>query len=162
MNRDIIIIKRCIRNKTQKGITRSAVPLPCLLDVVKLQRVAGQRPQQRMKSCRMGGNSVWPSICPSVPPPYKGSEGQPEGGGWTDGWMDWQNFSPFYRTCPLLGPLPCYPLRFQHIKEAGQGYCWPHDAFWSFICQVVAAQNLPNNSFSASLGLIHVKGGKVP
>ena len=49
---------------------RSAVPLPCLFDVVKSQNVAGQRPQQGTKSCRMGRNSVrtyvrppsgWPS-----------------------------------------------------------------------------------------------------
>ena len=48
-----------------KGIMRSAVPLPCFFDEMKLQRVAGQQPQQGTKSCRMGRNSVCPSIRPS-------------------------------------------------------------------------------------------------
>ena len=34
---------------------------------------------------------------------------------------------------PLSGPLPCYLLQLHHIKEAGQGYCGPHDAFRRFI-----------------------------
>ena len=55
-------------NKTPKGIMRSAVPLPCFVDVVKLQRVAGQRPRQGTKSCRMGKNSVRPSVRPYVRP----------------------------------------------------------------------------------------------
>ena len=46
------------KNKTPKGIMRSAVPLPCLFDVVKSQNVAGQRPRQGTKSCRMGRKSV--------------------------------------------------------------------------------------------------------
>ena len=50
-----------IENKTPKGIMRSAVPLPCLFDVVKSQNVAGQRPRQGTKSCRIGRNSVHPS-----------------------------------------------------------------------------------------------------
>ena len=32
-------------NQLQKGIMRSAVPLPRFFDVVKSQKVAGQRPQ---------------------------------------------------------------------------------------------------------------------
>ena len=55
-----------ISNKTPKGIMRSAVPLPCLFDVVKSQNLAGQRPRQGTKSCRMGRNSVRPSVLPSV------------------------------------------------------------------------------------------------
>ena len=51
-------------NKTPKGIMRSAVPLPCLFDVVKCQRVEGQWPRQGTKSCRMGRNSVRPFIRP--------------------------------------------------------------------------------------------------
>ena len=47
---------------------RSAVHLPCSLDVVKSQRVAGQRPRQGTKSCRMGRNSVRPSVHPYVRP----------------------------------------------------------------------------------------------
>ena len=31
-------------NQSPKGIMRSAVPLPCFFDVVKTQKVAGQRP----------------------------------------------------------------------------------------------------------------------
>ena len=42
--------------------------------MMKLQRIAGQRPQQGMKSCRMGRNSVRPSICPSVCPPLAGPQ----------------------------------------------------------------------------------------
>ena len=65
---------------------RSAVPLPCLFDVVKSQKVAGQRPQQGTKSCRMVRNSVRPSVRPfahplfswSTRPLSKGSEGLPE------------------------------------------------------------------------------------
>ena len=75
-------------NKTPKGIMRSAVPLPCFFDVVKLHRVAGQRPQQGTKSCRMVRNSVRLYIRPSNHPlgiegPLwglpKGYEGLPEG-----------------------------------------------------------------------------------
>ena len=65
-------------NKTPKGIMRSAVPLPCLFDVVKSQNVAGQRPRQGTKSCRMGRNSVRPSvrtsIRPSIRPPLAGPQ----------------------------------------------------------------------------------------
>ena len=53
---------------------RSAVPLPCFFDVVKSQRVAGQRPRQGTKSCRMGRNSVSLYIRPPIRFPYKGSE----------------------------------------------------------------------------------------
>ena len=72
---------------------RSAVPLPCFFDVEKSRGVAGQRPQQGTKSCRMGRNSVrpsvHPSICPHVHPSFswstcflsKGSDGQLEGSG---------------------------------------------------------------------------------
>ena len=60
-------------NKTPKGIMRSAVPLPCFFDAVESHRVAGQRPRQGTKSCRMGRNSVRlsarPSIRPSIRPP---------------------------------------------------------------------------------------------
>ena len=45
-------------NQSPKGIMRSAVPLPCFFDVEKSQRVAGQRPRQGTKSCRMGKYSV--------------------------------------------------------------------------------------------------------
>ena len=45
---------------------RSAVPLPCFFEVTKSQKVAGQRPRQGTKSCRMGRNSVRPYICPSI------------------------------------------------------------------------------------------------
>ena len=38
-----------------------------------------------------------------------------------DGWT--YGISPHSTgLCPLSGPLPCYVLRFHHIKEAGQGY----------------------------------------
>ena len=57
-----------IFNQSPKGIMRSAVPLPCFFDVVKSQKVAGQRPQQGTKSCRMGRNSVHPSARPSARP----------------------------------------------------------------------------------------------
>ena len=56
--------KKDKKDKTPKGIMRSAVPLPCPFDVVKLPRVAGQRPQQGTKSCRMGRNSVHPYVHP--------------------------------------------------------------------------------------------------
>ena len=37
----------------------------------------------------------------------------------TDGWMD--GISPHStRLCPLLESLPCYSLKLQNIKEAGQ------------------------------------------
>ena len=35
--------------------------------------------------------------------------------------------------CPLLGPLPCYPLRLCNIKETAQGNHRPHDAFWRLV-----------------------------
>ena len=63
-----------IHNKTPKGIMRSAVTVPCFFDVLKSQRVAGQRPQQGTKSCRMGRNSVRPSARPSVRPPLAGPQ----------------------------------------------------------------------------------------
>ena len=69
-------------NQAPKGIMRSAVPLPCYFDVLKSHKVAGQRPQQGTKFCRIGRNSVCLSVHPSVHPsichPYKGSEGQLE------------------------------------------------------------------------------------
>ena len=70
-------------NKMPKGIMRSAVPLPCFFDVVKSQGVAGQRPRQGTKSCRMGRISIHPYVHPSiylsaVPGPVVGSEGLPE------------------------------------------------------------------------------------
>ena len=55
---------RVPNNQLPKGIMRSAVPLPCVFDVVNSQRVARQRPQQGTKSCRMEKNSVHPSIRP--------------------------------------------------------------------------------------------------
>ena len=66
---------------------KSAVPLSCFFDVVKSQKVVGQRPQQGTKSCRMGSNSIRPSVCPSAYPFFgwstcplsKRSEGQLEG-----------------------------------------------------------------------------------
>ena len=45
-----------------------AVPLPCFFDFVKSQKVAGQRPQQGMKSYRIGRNSIHPSVRPSARP----------------------------------------------------------------------------------------------
>ena len=56
-------------NLSPKGIIRSAVPLPCFFDVIKPHRVAGQRIQQGTQSCRMGRNSVCPSVHPSIYPP---------------------------------------------------------------------------------------------
>ena len=49
-----------------KGIMGSAVPLPCFFDVVKSQRVAGKWPQLGTKSCRMGKNSLCPSVHLSI------------------------------------------------------------------------------------------------
>ena len=72
-------------NQSPKGIMRSAVPLRCFIDVVKSQRVAGQRPQQVTKFCLMGSNSVHPymsvhpSICLLSRGQLLGSEGLPEG-----------------------------------------------------------------------------------
>ena len=79
------------QNQSPKGIRRSAVPLPCLIDIVKSQRVAGQRPQQGTKFCRIGRNSASPYVRPyiylfvrcsegieSLP---EGSGGRPEGSG---------------------------------------------------------------------------------
>ena len=49
-------------------------------------------------------------------------------GPWMDKWMDrrmdgWRDGISPHSTglCPLSGPLPCYPLRLQNNKEAGQG-----------------------------------------
>ena len=65
-------------NQSPKGIMRSLVPLSCFFDAVKSLKLAGQQPPQGMESCRMGKNSVCPSIRPSVRLP-KGFEGLPEG-----------------------------------------------------------------------------------
>ena len=54
------------KNQSPKGIIWSAVPLPCFFAVLKSQRVAGQRPREGTKSCRMGRNSVRLSIRPFV------------------------------------------------------------------------------------------------
>ena len=120
-------------NKTPKGIMRSAVPLPCLFDVVKSQNVAGQRPQQGTKSCRMGRNSIRPSIHPFVHLTIRsaihprglrtsgrglrasrqGLRASQRGGGWTggrtDGRTDGRNFSPFYRTSSPVGAAALLP-----------------------------------------------------
>ena len=47
---------------------KAAVPLPCFFAVLKSQRVAGQQPREGTKSCRMGRNSVRPSVHPLVHP----------------------------------------------------------------------------------------------
>ena len=52
-------------NQWPTGIIWSAVPLPCYFAVVKPQRIAVQQPQEGTKSCRMGRNSVHPSIHPA-------------------------------------------------------------------------------------------------
>jgi len=62
-------------NQLPKGILRLAVPLPCFIDVTNFQQVAGQQPRQGTKSCRMGRNSICPSICCLS----KMSKGQSEG-----------------------------------------------------------------------------------
>ena len=64
--------KKRKKNQSPKGIIWSAVPLPCFFAVLKSQRVAGQRPREGTKSCRMGRNSVRPSIRTSVLPPLAG------------------------------------------------------------------------------------------
>ena len=92
-------------------------------------------------SSRASDPSSWPSGSEGQPAGSEGqpagSEGQPEGGGWMDGWTN--GISPHSTgLCPLSGPLPCCPLRLQHIKEAGQGYRWPHDAFWRFFLLLVS------------------------
>ena len=87
------------RNQLPKGIMRSAVPLPCFIDVIKSQRVAGQQPRQGTKSCRMGRNSVRTYVRPSVRPPvhppplwlalkHLGSRVDRPTKGWTGRWMD--------------------------------------------------------------------------
>ena len=94
----------------------SAVPLPCYFDVVNFQRVAGQRPREGTKSCRMGRNSVCPSVHLSESGgrqegpegQLEGSMGRPDGlrasqGGRMNEQMDKQSFSPFYRTLSPLG-----------------------------------------------------------
>ena len=74
--------KEAISNQLPKGILRSAVPLPCFFDVVKSQKVAGQRAQQGTKSRRIGRKfclSANPSCGWSTRPSSKGSQGQLEG-----------------------------------------------------------------------------------
>ena len=75
------------RNLLPKVIMRSSVPLPCFLDIVKSQKVAGRRAQQGTKSRRRGGNSVrlsahqsfgW-STHPLFKGQLKGSKGLQEG-----------------------------------------------------------------------------------
>ena len=70
-------------NQSPKGIMRSAVTLSCLFDVVKSQKVAGQRAQQGKNGVEWGGNSVRLSANPScgwsTRPSSKGSQGQLEG-----------------------------------------------------------------------------------
>ena len=56
------------KNQLPTVIMQLAVPLPCYSDVIKSQRVAGQRPQEGTKSSRMGRKSVCPSVHPSVRP----------------------------------------------------------------------------------------------
>ena len=53
-------------NHLPTGIKWWAVPLPCYIDVVKTQRVAGKWPQEMTKSCRIGKNSV----CLLIHPPW--------------------------------------------------------------------------------------------
>ena len=55
-----------------------------------------------------------------------GCEGQPEGGGQVDGQIDRGIIGISAHStelCPLLRPLPFYPLRLHNIKVAGQGNC---------------------------------------
>ena len=73
------IFLQVVLNKTPRGIKRSAVPLPCFFDVVKSQRVAGQRPRQGTKFCRMGRNSVRTYVRTSALPPPSGWPSDPAG-----------------------------------------------------------------------------------
>ena len=65
-----------VRIQSPTDIIWSAVCLPCYFDVVKSQRVGGQRPREGKKSCRVEKiPSVRPSLRPSVrpsilPPPW--------------------------------------------------------------------------------------------
>ena len=52
------------------------------------------------------------------------------------GWSIWNKEKMWsFPKNKLQSPeLKCVlPLQLHHIKEAGQGYRWPHDAFWRFI-----------------------------
>ena len=108
-------------NQSPKGIMRLAVPLPCFFDVIKRQRLAGQRPQQGTKSCRMGRFSVCSYVRP-FPPQASGIAGWASGladwgsglAGWASGWPIGGNrqtyirtkerkISQFYRTLSPIG-----------------------------------------------------------
>ena len=58
----------------QTGYTKPAVPLLCVSDVSKSQRVAGQLPQKGTKYSIIGSKSVCTSICPSIFT-FKGARG---------------------------------------------------------------------------------------
>ena len=124
---------------------RSAVPLPCFFDVAKLQSVAGQRPRQGTKSCRMGRNLARPCIRLSNRPfvcyleascwglracqrglracqrglracqEDQGGDGRTDG--WTDGRTEGQNFSPFYRTSSPVGAAAQKAKNYSHEKR---------------------------------------------
>ena len=114
-----------------------------------LKRVAGQRPQQGTKSCRMGRNSVLPYVRLSVHPlGIEGLPEEPEGlpggrvGGQMYGCTEFlpilQDFVPFWDRCHAT-------LIFHNIKEAGQGNRWPHDDFWRLVflwCQGVVSHRV--------------------
>ena len=108
---------------------RSAISLLCFFDIVKSLGVAGQRPQQGTKFCRMGRNSIHPSVHQRGVRAYqrglkafqrglracqRGARACQEAqGGWTDLQMD--RISPHStELCPLPGLLP----------KKGQVYLW--------------------------------------
>ena len=121
-----------VKNQSPKGIMRSAVPLPCFFHVVKSQKVAGQRPRQGTKSCRMGRNSrrpyVRPSVCPSVCP--LGIEGLPGGQGGTYV----QTYVRTYVRTEFLPILQDFvPCRGRCPKRGFLKICPSHDFVDSFL-----------------------------
>ena len=79
---------------------RSAVPLPCLFDVVKSQNVA----EGQVEGCE-GQVEGYEGLLERSEGLLEGSEGLLEGGGRTDG----QNFSPFYRIFSPDGAAALLP-----------------------------------------------------
>jgi len=153
-------------NQSPAGIIWSSIPSPCYFDVVKSQRVAGQR--SREESCRMGRNSVWPfggvresagrfwGLAGGVWDPARGVW-EPAGGVWGPPSRVWGPVKGVWTNRQMNGKMEFLPILQDHVPS--QGRCPKTTAFKQFqsmhcqkpcysILQIINLENILYFTFS--------------